>query len=139
MIDKYVVWTDIKGKKFPLCLTVGSAEVLEKEFGTIDAVGKSVVEHADKGELAEMLRVILTALRPLVEAGKAYLAETAVFSGEKLEETADFPADDVLLAILSGTEIVAIWSDVFKALQGGTSRDVEVAPDNSPKNGETAM
>ena len=139
MNDKYVVWTNIKGKKFPLCLTIGAADVLEKAFGNVNAVVESVTAHADKQELAEMMRVILTVLRPLAEAGKAYLAASASFSGEKSEKIADLPADDVLQAILSGTEIVEIWADVAMALRGGSSRDVEVATDNNPKNGETAM
>ena len=139
MNDKYVVWTNIKGKKFPLCLTIGAADVLEKTFGNVNAVVESVTAHADKQELAEMMRVILTVLRPLAEAGKAYLAASASFSGEMSENTADLPADDVLQAILSGTEIVEIWADVAMALRGGSSRDVEVATDNNPQNGETAM
>nr|DAG46622.1 MAG TPA: hypothetical protein [Caudoviricetes sp.] len=139
MIDKYIAWTNIKGKKFPLCLTVGSSEDLEKAFGSIDAIGKSVTEHAEKGELSEMMRTILTALRPLAEAGKCYLAASAAFSGEKVEEIDDLPPNETLNIILSGTEIIDIWADVALALRGGSSRDVEVAPDNSSKNGETAM
>ena len=48
MNDKYVVWTNIKGKKFPLCLTIGAADVLEKAFGNVNAVVESVTAHADK-------------------------------------------------------------------------------------------
>lgn len=139
MNDKYVVWTNIKDKKFPLCLNIGAADVLENEFGSIDAVAESVTAHAQKNELGEMMRVILAALRPLAEFGKVYLTESALFSGEDPEKIEDLPADDVLQAILSGTEIVELWADVALALRGGSSREVEVAPDNNPKNGETAM
>lgn len=139
MNDKYVVWTSIKGKKFPLCLNIGAADVLENEFGSINAVTESVTAHAQKNELGEMMRVILATLRPLAEFGKVYLTESALFSGEDPEKIEDLPADDVLQAILSGTEIVEIWADVAMALRGGSSRDVEIAPDNNPKNGETAM
>lgn len=139
MDDKYIVWTSIKGKKFPLCLTIGAADALEKSFGTIGAIGKSVSEHADKDELGEMMRVILTALRPLAAAGKEYLDQNAAFLGKKPESSVDLPSDEVLQAILSGAEIVSIWADIALALRGGSSREVETAPDNSPKNGETAM
>lgn len=140
MDDKYIVWAEIKGKKFPLCLTVGAADELEKEFGSIGAISQSVTDHANKDELSEMMRTILSTFLPLAKAGKDYLAARAAFAGEKGEPTPDVPEEDVLLAILSGNEIVNnIWAAVALALQGGSSRDVEVAPDNSAKNGETAM
>lgn len=139
MNDKYIVWTNIKGKKFPLCLTVAAANAIEKQFGSVGQVGKSVAEHAEKDELGEMMRVILTALRPLAEAGRNYLAASAAFSGVEPETVDELPSDDTLQAILSGTEIVEIWGDVANALRGGSSREVEAAPDNSAKNGESAM
>lgn len=140
MDDKYIVWAEIKGKKFPLCLTVGAADELEKAFGSIPAIAQSVTDHASKEELGEMMHTILSAFLPLAKAGKDYLAARAAFSGEKGESTPDVPEVDVLQTILSGTEIVRnIWAAVGLALQGGSSRDVEVAPDNSVKNGEAAM
>lgn len=140
MDDKYIVWAEIKGKKFPLCLTVGAADELEKAFGGIQAIGQSVTDHANKDELGPMLHTILSAFLPLAKAGKDYLTARAAFSGEKAESTPDVPEEDVLRSILSGTEIVEnILPAVTNALNGGSSRDVEVAPDNSAKNGETAM
>lgn len=139
MDDKYLVWTSIHGKKFPLCLTIGAADELEKKFGSVDAASESVVNHANADEISEMLRGVLTVLRPLANAGKSYLEKSAAFLGEKPEKLPELPPDDVLLEILTGGEIVKIWADVVTALRGGSSREVEVAPDKSPKNAEAAM
>lgn len=139
MDDKYIVWTNIRGKKFPLCLTIGAADALEKSFGSVNAATESVVKQADSDELSGMLRTVLTILRPLTSAGKNYLEKNAAFLGEKPEKLPELPADDVLLDILSGEEIVQIWADVVRAVRGGASREVEVAPDKDPKNAEAVM
>ena len=139
MQDKYIVWTTIKKSRYPLCLTIDAADTLEKMFGSVGQIGKSVADHAEKDEIGEMLRVVLSALRPLVEAGKKYLAANAALAGEDTGQLPDLPDDETLRAVLSGAEIVEIWGDVFRALRGGTSREVEAAPDNSVKNGESAM
>lgn len=139
MQDKYIVWTTIKKSRYPLCLTIDAADTLEKMFGSVSEIGKNVVDHAEKDEISEMLRVVLSALRPMAEAGKKYLAANAALSGENVEQLPDLPDDETLRAVLSGAEIVEIWRDVFQALRGGASREVEAAPDNSAKNGESAM
>lgn len=139
MDDKYIVWTSIRGKKFPLCLTIGAADELEKNFGSVNAASESVVNHANNDEMSEMMRNVLAILRPLATSGKNYLEKSAAFLGEKPENLPELPPDDVLKDILSGNEIVGIWADVVLALRGGASRSVEAAPDNAPKNGEAAM
>lgn len=143
MEDKYIVWAHIKNKKYPFCLTIGAADVMEKSFGSVSAAGKSIADHAEKDEVSGFLRAVLTAARPLCDGGVNYLLQSAKFSGDEKEIEAakalqPLPEDEVLEAILSGAEIVQLWNSVLLALKGGSSREIEVAPDNSPKNADSA-
>ena len=63
MNDKYVVWTNIKGKKYPLCLTIGAADVLEKAFGNVNAVVESVTASpSSRRAWIEISRKVILAL-----------------------------------------------------------------------------
>lgn len=143
MADKYVAWADIKGTKYPLCLTIGAADAIEKEFGSLNAPLDIIRKTANDGKLADAFRAVLKTAAILAESGRNYLIACAQMSGDADEMTRTyalplFPAIDLLESVLSGAEIMQMWDACFAATQGGTSRNVEVEPDKSAKNVESA-
>lgn len=142
-MDKYLAWADIKGTKYPLCLTIGAADAIEKEFGSLNAPLDILRKTSADGKLADALRAVLKTAEILAEAGRDYVIACAQMSGNA-DETARaydlplFPSIDLLESVLSGAEIMQLWNACFAATNGGTSRDVEVEPDKSVKNGESA-
>lgn len=139
MDDKYIAWADIKGVRYPLCLSIGSSAALEKEFGSVTGVVNCIAGHADKNEISELMRSILKAARPLAKAGQSYLAGTALLTGRPIEDIPELPADEVLSDVLSANEMLELWTACLTAMRVGSAREVEVAKDNSPKNAENAM
>lgn len=139
MDDKYIAWADIKGVRYPLCLSIGSSAALEKEFGSVTGVVNCIAGHADKKEISELMRSILKAARPLAQAGQSYLAGTALLTGHPIDDIPELPADEVLSNVLSANEMLELWTACLTAMRVGSAREVEVAKDNSPKNAENAM
>lgn len=139
MDDKYIAWADIKGVRYPLCLSIGSSAALEKEFGSVTGVVNCIAGHADKNEISELMRSILKAARPLAQAGQSYLAGTSLLTGQSIDDIPELPADEVLSDVLSANEMLELWTACLTAMRVGSAREVEVAKDNSPKNAENAM
>ena len=143
MTDKYIAWAEIKGTKYPLCLTIGAADALEKEFGSLNAPLNIIRKNLGEGKIADVFRTVLKTVRPLAEAGAAYFSACAQMTGdqkdlEKAYSLPVLPSDEVLTAVLSGSEILQLWNACYAATQGGASREVEAEPDKSAKNVESA-
>lgn len=139
MDNKYIAWADIKGTKYPLCLSIGSSAALEEAFGSVTGVVNCIAQHADNNEISELMRSILKAARPLAQAGQNYLTGTALLTGQPIDDIPEFPADEVLSTVLSANEMLELWTACLTAMRVGSAREVEVAKDNSPKNAENAM
>lgn len=142
--DKYLAWADIKGIKYPLCLTIGAADSIEKELGSLDAPLNMINQSIKDGKMADMLKAVLKTAQPLAKAGRDYIAACALMSGDKdqveeAKKTPVLPSNDVLENVLSAVEIMKLWNACYLATQGGASREVEVEPDNSAKNAGSAM
>ena len=56
MDNKYIAWADIKGTKYPLCLSIGSSAALEEVFGSVTGVVNCIAQHADNNEISELRR-----------------------------------------------------------------------------------
>lgn len=143
MTDKYIAWADIKGTKYPLCLTIRAADAIENEFGSLNAPLDIIRQSLNEGKIADALRAILKMARPLADAGRDYLAACAQMSGdakalEKAYALPVLPTSETLENVLSGAEILQLWNACYAATQGGAGRDVEAEPDKSAKNVESA-
>lgn len=139
MEDKYISWAEIKGIRYPLCLSIGSAAAIEKEFGSVPEAVRCIGEHVAKDEYSALFTDSLRVAVPLAEAGKAYVLTSATMTGTTLKEIPDFPSAETLAVALSGNEIMRLWNDCYEAMRMGQTREVEVAKDNDPKNAENAM
>lgn len=139
MENKYIFWTEIKGAHYPLCLNVGSAAAIEKEFGSVPEAVRCIGEHVANDEYSSLFTDSLRVAVPLAESGKAYVMTSATMTGTTAEEIPDFPSAETLAVALSGNEIMRLWNDCYEAMRMGQTREVEVAKDNDPKNAENAM
>lgn len=144
MADKYIAWADIKGTLYPLCLTISAAAAIEKEFGSMNAPLDIIRKTTNDGNLVDTLRAVLKTASILAESGRNYMIACAQMSGDADATTSAyalplFPTTDILESVLSGAEIMQMWNACFAAINGGSAREVEVEPDKSAKNAESAM
>lgn len=139
MEDKYINWADIKGVRYPLCLSIGSAETLEKEFGTVTGAIQCIWGHVEQDNVSALMADTLRIAAPLAEAGKAYIQASAIMAGTTAKEIPELPSAEILAVALSANEILDLWNACYKAMRVGQTREVEVAQDNDPKNAGNAM
>lgn len=127
----------IEGVVYPLCLTVKANKIIDRDFGNVSKVGDVLREHADKEEITTLMQMTNKLLMALISGGLARCAVKAKMRGEKIE-LPDLPDDDDLDGLFTYEDMATVQQAIFAALNGGAKRNVETAPDKSPKNVETA-
>lgn len=127
----------IEGVVYPLCLTVKANKIIDRDFGNVSKVGDVLREHAEKEEITTLMQMTNKLLIALISGGLARCAVKAKMRGEKIE-LPDLPDDDDLDGLFTYEDMPTVQQAIFAALNGGAKRNVETAPDKSPKNVETA-
>lgn len=127
----------IEGIVYPLCLTVKANKIIDRDFGNVSKVGDILREHAEKEEITTLMQMTNKLLMALISGGLARCAVKAKMRGEKIE-LPDLPNDDDLDGLFTYEDMPTVQQAIFAALNGGTKRNVETAPDKSPKNAEEA-
>ena len=127
----------IEGVVYPLCLTVKANKIIDRDFGNVSKVGDVLREHAEKEEITTLMQMTNKLLMALISGGLARCAVKAKMRGEKIE-LPDLPDDDDLDGLFTYEDMPTVQQAIFAALNGGAKRNVETAPDKSPKNVETA-
>lgn len=127
----------IEGVVYPLCLTVKANKIIDRDFGSVSKVGDVLREHAEKEEITTLMQMTNKLLMALISGGLARCAVKAKMRGEKIE-LPDLPDDDDLDGLFTYEDMPTVQQAIFAALNGGAKRNVETAPDKSPKNVETA-
>lgn len=122
---------------YPLCLTVKASELIDKEFGGVQNIGKILQDHAEKEEVTAVMQITNKLLSIMIAGGISRCLTKAKMRGEKIQLPAA-PESDDLDNVFTYEEMPDIQTLIFSALNGGAKRNVETAPDKSPKNVETA-
>ena len=135
--DDRLFTTIIEGVVYPLCLTVKASELIDKEFGGVQNVGKVLHEAAEQEKVTDVMKMTNKLLSIMIAGGLARCLTKAKMRGEKIQLPAA-PESDDLDNVFTYEDMPDIQTIIFSALNGGAKRNVEAAPDKSPKNAETA-
>ena len=95
---------------------------MEEAFGGIEAFA----EHLQEGSLVQKIQSMSSALKILMNAGRAYVSVTG-------GEPPDLPPCDLEELIDAADK--TIWQTIMNAISGGTEREVETVA----KNGEATQ
>lgn len=134
--DERLFTTTIEEIVYPLCLTVEANKLIDEVFGNIKNVGKVLQDYAEKEDTTMVMKLTSKLLSILVSGGLARCRIKAKMRGEEIE-LPDALEEDDLNQLFSFEDMPEIQSTVFAAMNGGAKRNVETAPEKSPKNGET--
>lgn len=131
-----MVMVEIRGKQFPLCLTVAALDEINAKCGGIDGIGKFLDGINDEGKRDLNQSVCNTAwmLSLLIQEGEENRLVCARCDGEKAERRAvpDASAIGHLLTVASAIKYKMV---VVAAVNESLTQEIEAA---NPKNAKSA-
>ena len=134
MNDKRVVYTNLCGRQYPLCLTVAAQNRICDEFGGL----VKMAEAMDKaGERATSVLCQVSTI--LIEGGIGRMKSLAWMEGKEADEICA-PDSQTLENLLTIAEVSELRDAVFNAITASRQQTVETEPDKSTsKNAETTQ
>lgn len=112
-----VTYIELLGKKHPLCFSLGAAEALVGEFGSMENLDKEIGSK-DVGRIAKATN---TLLEILLKAGRIY---AGAMGDELPDELPCRPADVIDVRDKN------VLADAMAAIRGDTAREVETDSKN---------
>ena len=133
MMDKRISYTEICGKKFPLCLTVAAERKIIDTFGGL----QQMAEEMDKGEVG--ITVTATLAHILLEGGVGRLKALAWMEGEEAD-VPQVPSQALLEELLDLKDATELAKKLFEAIRVSRGVTVETEEEeNEEKNAETTQ
>lgn len=128
---------DIRGKKFPLCLTVAAVDKINAMCGGLKNLNDFLAGRSSGGAEADSSAALHNTLRVLelfVAEGEENRLCEARFSGESAARR-DLPSAEDLASLLTPGEVMVYRVDVMKAINASLKQEIRAVPE---KNGEHA-
>ena len=127
-----MVTAEIRGVKFPLCLTAAAVDDINDLCGGIDKLGDYI---SGSGAPAKAARNIAVVLGILVREGEENRLVEARFSGEKTDRIR-VPSSDDLKHLLTPAEAIDYRPVVLQAISESLSRKMEAEPSKNAVGAE---
>jgi len=131
-----MVTVDIRGKQFPLCLTVAAVDEINEQCGSIKNIG-TFLDGASEGrafDLGQSSRNTAWMLGLLIREGEENRLLSARLNGDAPERIA-VPDSNMLRHLLTVAEAQKCREDVFRAVSESLTQEIEAS---YPKNAENA-
>lgn len=128
---------DIRGKKFPLCLTVAAVDKINAKCGGLKNLNDFLVGRSTGGGEADSsaaLHNTLWVLELFIAEGEENRLCEARFSGESAARR-DLPSVEELEKLFTPGEVLAYRVAVLQAIAASMKQEVRAVPE---KNGEHA-
>lgn len=132
--DNRVVYTDLFGKKYPLCMTVHAQDLFKKKFGSYSGWAEGLQNQEDE---TAAVNATVDLLDIMLQGGRARVKALAWIAGEEPELPPELDLE-FLRQALSLSELGDIQAKLFETFTAGNKQTVEVAEDRS-KNAETTQ
>lgn len=127
-----MVEVTIRGKRFPLCLTVAALDKVNARCGGL----KQLTEHLDGGgEGTTIARNTTWMLALLIRGGEDNRLMEAKLAGETLEPR-QVPDEEMLSGLLGFADIVGYRKDVFAAINESLTQSIEASYSKNAGNAE---
>ena len=127
----------IEDVQYPMCLTIKATDAIEKRFQGVDKVSTLLSEYAEKDQYGALMKTTLELALLLIDGGLNRCRTRAKMRGEEIE-LPTLPGTEDLQEVMTFEDLLDIQQNIFAAFTVGSVRNVEVSPDNSPKNAESA-
>lgn len=134
-----MVTVEIRGKEFPLCLTVAAVDKVNEKCGSISSIG-AFLDGKDSGEKFELGRAMYNTawlLGLLIQEGEENRLINARFDGEKTERR-EVPDADALCHLLTVGTTRKYRDAVITAVNESLAQDIEASHSKNAKNAEQA-
>lgn len=122
----------IRGKEFPLCLTVAALDKINEKCGKLSELGAFL---NGSGDLSEAFRNTAWLLALLIEEGEHNRIVCANFDGAQAER-ADLPDYDVLCSMVTIGTMMRYRGTVIDAIRESMNQEIEAAPSKNAENAE---
>lgn len=121
-----MVTVEIRGKQFPLCLTVAAVDEVNEKCGSIRDVGAFLDGRTDNGttEYGRALSNTAWMLGLLIREGEEHRLVEARFAGEKVERR-NVPDSDALSHLFTVAEVKNYRNAVLNAVNESFHQDIE--------------
>lgn len=127
-----MVEIEIRGKKFPLCLTAAALDQINIECGGLTRIQ----DYLDGGgEAAQAVYNTAWMLGLLIAEGEENRLVTARFDGEQAERRA-VPDQEMMIHMLNFATAKKFRADVFRAINESLTQEIEAAPSKNVENAE---
>ena len=131
-----MVTVEIRGKEFPLCLTVAAVDKINEKCGSLKNIG-TFLDGAAAGQSLEMGRAMYNTawlLGLLIQEGEENRLISAKFDGgDKVRR--EVPDSDALCHLMTVAEVKKYREAVFSAVNESLTQEIEAA---HPKNVKSA-
>ena len=128
-----MVEVEIRGKKFPLCLTVAALDQVNERCGSLAEVSKWL---SGNGNAFEGLCNVAWMLGLLIQEGEENRLVESRFTGEQTDRRA-VPDSDAIRHLMTPGEIKSFMVPVMEAVHESVAQTIE-AEETPSKNGESA-
>lgn len=132
-----MVTVDIRGKKFPLCLTVAAVDEINEQCGSIKNIG-TFLDGASEGRTFDMGRAMHNTawmLDLLIREGEENRLINARFHGDATERR-EVPDFDTLRHLLTVAEAQKCREDVFRAVTESLTQEIEASYQKNAENAD---
>lgn len=132
-----MVTVEIRGKEFPLCLTVAAVDKVNEKCGSISNIGAFLdgKDSSKKFELGRAMYNTAWLLGLLIQEGEENRLVNARFEGEKTERR-EVPNADALCHLLTVGTAKMYWDAVITAVNESMVQDIEASYPKNVKNAE---
>lgn len=134
MEDKRVVYVEIYGRQYPLCLTVLAHEKICQEWGGLEQMAKAMDATGEQA-----IPITAKLLHILMEGGAARIKALAWVEGIDKPTLPEVPAAEMLSALLVLEDVSQLQEKVFVAIRASREATVEAEPPKEEKNAETTQ
>lgn len=132
-----MVTVEIRGKQFPLCLTVAAVDKVNEKCGSISGIG-AFLDGKDSGENFELGRAMYNTawlLGLLIQEGEENRLVSARFDGVKTERR-EVPDPDALCHFLTVASAKIYRNAVISAVNESVMQDIEASHSKNVKDAE---
>lgn len=127
-----MVEVEIRGKKFPLCLTVAALDKVNERCGGL----KQLTDHLDgNGESISIAQNTTWMLALLIRGGEERRLMEAKLAGETTERN-QVPDEEMLSCLLGFAEVIGIRKTVFAAINESLTQSIEASHSKNAENAE---
>lgn len=134
MEDKRVVYVELYGRQYPLCLTVLAHEKICQQWGGLEQMAKAMDATGEQA-----ISITAKLLHILMEGGTARIKALAWMEGSNNLELPKIPDAEMLSALLVLEDVSQLQERVFAAIRVSREATVEAEPPKEEKNAETTQ